>query len=81
MEREREEFANQLNKAYFPFTHGDQIERDRELLRQELKDEMRVVLTEKKRLSSTKESPRRDILPALNEDTTPKPPESRKDLL
>ena len=33
--------ANDLAHTYFPYTHGDHIERDRELLKIQLKAEMR----------------------------------------
>jgi len=36
-ERNREEMANEMGHHYFPFTHGDHIEREREILKSELK--------------------------------------------
>jgi hypothetical protein len=32
-EKQREDVANDLSYTYFPYTHGDHIERDRELLK------------------------------------------------
>ena len=40
-ERNREEMANEMGHHYFPFTHGDHIEREREILKSELKAQLK----------------------------------------
>ncbi len=40
-EKQREDIANDLAHSYFPFTHGDHIEREREILRNEMKAQLR----------------------------------------
>jgi hypothetical protein len=41
-EKQRESQANELAHHYFPFTHGDHIEKERLNLKQELKQEFRL---------------------------------------
>ena len=37
VEKHREDIANQISKGFFPFTHGDNVERERDMLRSELR--------------------------------------------
>ena len=39
VEKQRVDIANQLAKDYFPYTHGDNIERERELIKSEQRHE------------------------------------------
>ena len=39
MEKQKD---NEYQMAYFPFTHGDNIERQREFMRGELKEELKA---------------------------------------
>jgi L-lactate utilization protein LutB len=39
VDKQREDIGNTLSKDYFPFTHGDNVEREREAMRSQLREE------------------------------------------
>ena len=40
--KQREDIQNEISHGYFPYTHGDHIEREREYIKAEMREDMQT---------------------------------------